>query len=459
MAKSTMRNMTEGSVPRHLFFFALPLMVGGLLQQFYNMVDSIVVGNFVSDEALAAVSVGWPISYLYIALFMGMGMGATVVISQYYGAGRHERVHDAIDTLYTAIVVGIVPLTILAILLIHPLLGLMQVEESCYDESYTYMFVMALGLIGTIGYNANAGILQGLGDSKTSLLFLAVAAVMNIIGDLVTVLVLDMGVGGVAFSTVGAQFVSWVFGIFYINRRYPQIAIHPFSRRFDRELFRKIIKIGLPAGIQQSIMSVGVIVLMSKINSFGHAYISAYNLGNKLDNMAWLPIQALASACTALVGQNVGAGDYGRAKKGIRAAVIMGVVWSIVIMCVLMPLREAAMGIFTDNAETIASGARYLELIFPVYPFLVYMFCVNNGMRGAGEIAYPTFCTIFSLSGLRLPLLYIIADTYGPYHMYYSTVISWFIGGVMTFIYYRTGRWMRHGSMAKKNEGEAVESA
>ena len=456
MAKNTMRNMTEGSVARHLFFFALPLMIGGLLQQFYNMVDSMVVGNFVSDEALAAVSAGWPIAFLYIALFMGLGTGATVVISQYYGAGQHERVADAVATLYTAMMVGIVPLTVIAVLLIHPMLFIMQIEESCYNETYLYLLITCIGLVGTMGYNANAGILQGLGDSNTSLLFLAVAAVVNVIGDLVTVLVFDMGVGGVAFATVFAQFASWLFGIFYINRRYPQIAIRPFSGRFDRDLFQKVMKIGLPAGLQQGIASIGFLLMMRKINSFGHVYLSAYTLGNKLDNMVWLPIQAIISACTALVGQNVGIENYDRAKRGIRVATLFGIGWSVFIMIVLLPLRYVGMGLFTANGEIISLGAFYLECFFPFYPALIYMYCVCNGMRGAGESVIPTVIMLFSHIILRVPILYFLADNYGPDYMYYSYAICWIIGAVITFLYYRTGRWTRHGSMVKNSAGEAL---
>lgn len=247
-SRGGMRNMTEGSPAGHIFYFALPLLAGSFLQQLYNMVDSWVVGQYVGDGALAAVGVGFPVIFMFTSLFMGLSNGGTVVIAQFYGAGRMDRVRDAVDTIYTAFVFSAVPITALAVALVRPILLLMRVEESAYHEAWLYLIVVCAGLIGTIGYNLNAGILGGLGNSRTTLLFLAIAAGMNIFLDLLLVLACGMGVLGVALGTVISQAFSWLFGLTYINRKYPDIAIRPFCRRFDRRLFRQIMGIGLPAG-------------------------------------------------------------------------------------------------------------------------------------------------------------------------------------------------------------------
>ena len=295
------RNMTVGSPAGHILAVSLPLLAGSFLQQFYNLVDSWVVGNFVSDAALAAVGMGFPVMTLFQALFIGLSTGGTVIIAQYYGAGKVEQVKTAVDTIYTGFVRSVVPVTIIALLLLKPMLHLLRVDESAFHEAWVYLAVVMTGLVGTIGYNFNAGILNGLGNSRTTLRFLVVAAVMNIVLDLVFVLVFRWGVFGVAFATVLAQTFSWLYGVWYINRHYPEIAIHPFSGHLDHELLRKIVEIGLPAGLQMSLVSIAVLAITSKINSFGtETYGAGFNVGNKLDSVAFLPVQSLCSAATAL---------------------------------------------------------------------------------------------------------------------------------------------------------------
>ncbi|MDO4315987.1 MAG: MATE family efflux transporter [Oscillospiraceae bacterium] len=445
-----MRNMTQGSPAGHIFYFALPLLAGSFLQQLYNMVDSWVVGQYVGDGALAAVGVGFPVIFMFASLFMGLSNGGTVVIAQFYGAGKLNRVRDAVDTIYTAFVVSAVPITALAVLLVKPILFLMRVEESAYHEAWVYLIVVCAGIIGTIGYNLNAGILGGLGNSRTTLLFLAIAAVMNIILDLALVLAGGLGVLGVALGTVISQAFSWLFGLVYINRRYPEIAIRPFCRRFDRKLFRQIMGIGLPAGIQMSLVAVGAIVVMSKINSYGKEFTAAYNVGSKLDQLAFLPVQSLSNAVTAFVGQNIGAGRLDRARQGIRITVAASVVWSAV-MLVLIPLGPALVGFFSDTPAVIEAGAVYLKCIMPFYILFSVMFSLNNAMRGAGDSVFPMLDVIISLILVRVPAVYWFADRYGPDYMYYGVGVGWIVGFTLSAAYYLSGRWKRRGSLAEED--------
>ena len=445
-----LRNMTEGSPAAHLFYFALPLLAGSFLQQFYNMVDSWVVGNFVGDGALAAVGVGAPVIFMFSSLFMGLSNGGTVVIAQFFGAGKPERVRDAIDTVYTAFVCGAIPLSVIAVLLVKPLLVALRVEEAAYSEAFTYLIVVCAGLIGTIGYNLNAGILRGLGNSQTTLLFLAISAGMNIVLDLLFVLAFGMGVFGVAFATIIAQACSWLFGLFYINRQYPNYAIALFSFRFDRKLFGEIMRIGLPSGLHMSLVAIGSMVVMSKINSFGKEFTAAYNVGSKLDAMAFLPIQSLASAITAYVGQNMGARQMDRVRRGVRITMFSSIAWAAV-MLVLIPLGPTLIGFFSDTPAVIEAGARYLECIMPFYLLFSVMFCLNNAMQGAGESLFPMINVIFSLILLRVPMVYYLADRFGPDYMYYGIGIGWCLGCLLSVIYYCSGHWKRHGSLADKS--------
>ena len=442
-----MRNMTEGSPAGHIFYFALPLLAGSFLQQLYNMVDSWVVGQYVGDGALAAVGVGFPVIFMFTSLFMGLSNGGTVVIAQFYGAGRLDRVRDAVDTIYTAFMVSAVPITALAVALVKPILLVMRVEESAYHEAWVYLIVVCAGLVGTIGYNLNAGILGGLGNSRTTLLFLAIAAGMNIFLDLLLVLACGMGVLGVALGTVVSQAFSWLFGLAYINRRYPDIAIRPFCRRFDRRLFRQIMGIGLPAGIQMSLVAVGTMVVMSKVNSFGKEYTAGYNVAYRLDQMAFLPIQSLSNAITAFVGQNIGAKRLDRARQGIRVTVLSAVIWSTV-MLVLIPLGPTLVGLFSDTPTVIRAGVVYLRCVMPFYFLFSVMFTLNNAMRGAGDSVFPMVDIVLSLIMVRVPAVYWIANHYGPDYMYCGIGVGWVVGFALSVIYYLSGRWKRRGSLA-----------
>ena len=253
-------DMTQGDPLGLLVRFSLPLLAGNAFQQLYNMVDSWVVGNFVGTTALAAVGIGFPVIYLLSSLFMGLSIGGSVVIAQFMGAGDREAVRRSVNTVYGAVMVSVVPLTLFGVLIAGPILHLIRVPADVYDQAYVYLQVIFAGIIGSLGYNINAGILQGLGDSKTPLLFLATACVVNIVLDLVFVLVFDWGVFGVAFATIIAQLCSWIFGVCYVNRKYDFIAIRPLHISVDNVLLKRVLKLGVPSGIQQCQFSVCLVM-------------------------------------------------------------------------------------------------------------------------------------------------------------------------------------------------------
>ena len=450
---SGMRDMTVGSPAGHILYFALPLLLGSLLQQFYNMVDSWVVGRYVGDGALAAVGVGFPVLTMFASLFIGLSNGGTVVIAQFFGAGKLERVRDAVDTIYSAFLVSIVPLTALALLAVGPILRLLQVEEAAYGEAYLYLMAVCAGLTGSVGYNLNAGILGGLGNSRSTLLFLAIASVMNIVLDLVLVLAFGLGVLGVALGTIIAQAFSWLFGVFYINRRYPEISLRLLPRRFDRALFGQIMGIGLPAGVQMSLVALGAMVVMGKINTYGKEFTAGYNVGFRLDQLAFLPIQSLSSAVISFVGQNIGAKRLDRARQGIRVTVLLSAAWSILMTAVLMPFSEALVAFFSSTPAVIHAGAMYLNCIMPFYVLFAIMFCLNNAMRGAGDSVFPMADVILSLILVRVPAVYYLADKFGPDYMYYGCAAGWAVGLALSVGWYFSGRWTRHGSLADQEGG------
>ena len=435
------RNMTEGSPLRHVVLFTLPLLAGNFLQQFYNMVDSWVVGNYVSDAALAAVGVGFPVIFLFTSLFSGIAIGGTVVIAQAFGAGKPERVRSTIDSLYTAFVRSILPITVVSMLLVEPLMTVLRVDPAARGETRTYLLVVCAGLIGNIGYNLNAGILGGVGSSSTTLLFLMVSTVLNILLDLVLVLVFAMGVLGVALGTVIAQACSWLFGIWYINRNYPQLSIHPFNGAFDRELFREIIRIGLPSGIQMSLVALGSMCVLSKVNSYGKAFTAGFNVGNKLDTLAFLPTQSMAAAVTSFVGQNLGAGREDRARQGVRISVTLAVVWTVLSSAAVVWQCDPLSRAFSPDPAVIAASAQYLRCVMPPYVLFSTLFVLNSAMRGAGDSLYPMVNVVASVILLRVPFLYLLANRFGPDFMYWSYGIGWAVACVLSIRHYVAGKW------------------
>ena len=450
------RNMTVGSPAGHILAFALPLVAGSLLQQLYNMVDSWVVGNYVGSGALAAVGMAFPVMAMFTALFIGIGNGGTVVIAQFFGAGRMDKVRQTVDSIYTAFMAAAIPLTVFALLMVRPVMTFMQVEDSAFQETYVYLAIICAGLAGNIGYNITAGILGGLGNSRSTLLFLAVAAVINTVLDLVFVLVFHMGVLGVALATIIAQTASWLFSLVYINRKYPDIAIHPFCFRFDRQLFGQVMKIGLPAGVQMAMVSLGVMVVMGKANSYGKEFMAGFNVGGKIDTVTFLFIQSVSAAITAFVGQNMGARKMDRVRRGILAAVGMSIAWCIVTMVLIIPFRSQLVAIFSPDPKVIYAGSCYLLAIMWGYPVFAGMFVLNAALRGTGEGVFPVVTTIVSMIVLRIPCVYWFAARFGAGAMFFGFIPGWMVGLVMAAANFLSGRWTRHALPAEENPAEPL---
>lgn len=439
-------DMTQGNPYRLIFFFSMPLLLGNVLQQLYNMVDSIIVGNIVGTKALAAVGTGFPVIFMMCSLFMGVGTGATVMISQYFGAKDFDRLQDTVSTIYSAMLVGVVPLMAIGMLLSRPLLVMMKVpDDGTLALASQYMLIIFAGIIGTIGYNINSGILQGLGDSKTSLIFLAIATVINIVLDLLFTAWIRMGVAGVALATIIAQISSWLFGVRYIQKKYSFIKISFRHLHFDKILFKQALRLGIPSGIQQALFSVGTMVLQSLVNSYGSAFMAGFNGANKIDTFAFMPVQSFSIAVTTYVGQNIGAKKLERVKHGVRSAMIMAAVACIVIGAIIFPLSATMMRMFSQEEAVIASGVVYLQTVLPFYVLLAASFIYNGALRGSGEMVVPLISSMIGLWLARVPAAYLLAHFFGSGYIYYSYAIGWVFGVLISGLYYRTGRWSNKG--------------
>ncbi len=451
--RSASTDMTTGSAASRILVFALPLLAGSALQQLYNMVDSIVVGRFVGSTALAAVGVAFPVVFMLSSLFMGLGMGAMVMVSQYFGAKDTDNLRRTLDTVYTALMVGVIPLSVFGAVIVKPIISMLAVPADMQAETFIYLIILMIGLIGSLGYNLNAGILQGVGNSKVPLLFLAIACAINIGLDLLLVVVFHMGVAGVAIATIVAQIFSWLFGIFYINRKFPEVKLRPFSFQFDRRIFKEIIRLGLPTGIQMSLFSIASMVLSRLVNSYGSTFAAGFGAANKLDTFAFLPIQSITTAATSFTGQNIGANKLHRVKDGTAATLKMCLGFSILGLLVI-PAGPYLMRMFSDDPAVIDAGMAFIYRIMPCYSLLAVLFTLNSVMRGAGESIMPMVSAILSSTVIRVPAAYILAAFFGRDNLNWCYGIGWLVALCLTVPYYLSGKWKNR---AVTRAGETVE--
>ena len=339
--------------------------------------------------------------------------------------------------------ISIIPLTVFGLAIAGPVLRLIQVPESTYDQAHIYLLVVFAGIIGSLGYNINAGILQGLGDSRTPLLFLAVACVINIVLDLVFVLVFHWDVFGVALATIIAQISSWLFGIFYVNRKYSYFSIRPFRLAIEKPLLRRVLRLGVPSGIQQCQLAVAVLVLQALINSSGEQFAAGFSAANKIDTFAFMPIDSFALAVTTYVGQNVGAGRLDRVKTGVRKALVLCIVVCAVMSALVVPNSDFFLSIFSSDPAVIQAGRAYLERVLSTMVLLAVMYPLNNALRGAGAVVTPMVSNIVALWVARVPAAYLLAHFYGKEALYWAYPIGWAIGILISGTVYLRGRWKR----------------
>ena len=454
--RSTGIDMTTGNPNRLILYFALPLLAGNILQQLYNMVDSMVVGNFAArgTDALAAVGTAFPVIFMITSLFMGVGQGATIIISQYYGANDMRGVKRAVDTVYIFLFIVSIPVSLVGALISRPMLILMKAPPETLSMATTYMRIIFLGTLASFGYNINSGILQGLGDSKRPLLFLAISTVINIVLDLVFVIVFHWDVAGVAWATIIAQLFSFLYGIYYINKKGDHFNISFRDMEFDSGILKESIRIGIPAGIQNLLFSIASMALQGLINSYGPAFMAGFNGANKIDAFAFLPLVSFSAAITTYVGQNVGAGLMDRVNRGVKSTLIMSTIISIGMAVVLMPMGGLLMRLFSQEPVVIEAGIQYLNRVLPFYTLLGAIFILNGALRGAGETFVPMIGSMISMWLARVPAAYILARYFGGDNLYFSYPIGWVLGIIIAAGYYLKGPW-KEKAISRLNAGKA----
>ncbi len=441
-----MIDMTKGSPAKLVIRFMIPLLLGNVLQQMYNIVDSVVVGNFVGSDALASVGNAFIVMFFLFSLFAGVGMGATILISQFLGANEKEKIQNTVDTMYIFMLIGGTIMALVGFVFTPFFLDILDTPTGVvFDMSDTYLRTVFLGTLATFGYSMNNAILQGIGDSKTSLLFLAISTVINIVLDLLFVAVFDMGVFGVALATVIAQGFSFIFGIFYINKKISTFKIAFKKMKFCADILKKSLIIGLPAGLQNVLVSVGVMVLQRLVNSFGSDFMAGFSAAAKIDAFVFMPIMSFAVAMTTYVGQNVGANRYDRVKQGVRSTLLISITMSVVLCALSIVFGDVLLRAFTQDPDVIFVGKEYIRRIMPCFPLLTIIFVLNASVRGAGETVVPMVGTLIAFLGARVPSAYIYTHFFGEYNMFWCFGTGWLVGVLIIVPYYLSGRWKKKG--------------
>jgi len=438
-----MKDLTVGNEAKLIFKFALPMVLGNLLQQLYHVVDSVIVGNYLGKEALAAIGASSPIFYALIAFVIGIGSGATIIISQYFGAKNIDKVKRAIDTTYIFLFIASIIITSIGIFFSEDIFRMLHVEEHIIPLATDYFNVFMMGMIAFFGFSGTSSILRGLGDSMTPLYFMVVATIINIVLDIVFIVVFNWGISGVAYATLIAQGGAFITGAIYLNKKHQIISFNIFKFRFDKELFMQSIRIGLPTGFQQTFVALGIMALIRIVNNFDTDVLAAFSVASRIDALAAMPALNLASALSAFVGQNLGAKKIDRIKKGLKATLIMALAISLVVMLTVVFFGEYMMRAFTQDSAVIQHGANYLVIVSSFYMIFSTMFVMHGVLRGAGDTLIPMFITLFSLWVIRIPFAIFLSKHFGVNGIWWAIPIGWSMGLAGSLIYYFTGRWKK----------------
>ena len=441
MKKTTI--ITEGSIWKKLLMYSIPLILGNLFQQLYNTVDSIIVGNYIGSEALAAVGSSGSIINLLIGFCVGASAGAGVVIAQFFGAQDKEGVRKAVHTtLAIAIAAGVV-MTVVGILLVPFLLRAMGTPEEVFGQAVTYLQVYFGGIFFSVIYNMSAGILNAVGNSRRSLIYLMIAAVSNIFLDLLLVVVLKMGIVGAALATDISQLLSCIFILLFLTRSQEIYRVRLREIRFYERMPSKIIKIGLPTGIQHVVISFSNVLVQSSVNSFGAAAMAGFAAYIKIDGFNILPVMSFSTAATTFTGQNIGAGKYDRVKRGMYVSLAMGIIYTIATGILLLIFAPQVIGVFTDNQEVVTYGVYIMKFFCPFYWSLAILHVLSGTIRGTGHTLEPMLVILFSLCVFRV--IWITAALSIAHQFSYVMVVyplSWMVGMILILLYAWKGRWM-----------------
>lgn len=445
------QDMTRGKPFTRIFMFAMPLLVGNIAQQLYNTVDSIVVGKFVGDEALAAVGATMPVFNLIIVMFSAVATGAGIMVAQYFGAREKGNLSRTVGNAMVLTLFVSVLMTALGLLIVRPLLRLLRTPENILEMSATYMTILISTMVFCAYYNIFAGILRGVGDAVMPLVFLLIACVLNIFLDILFVAAFHWGVAGVAWATVISQCVSGILCVFRLTRMRDRIHFTRNIFKLRGSIVKRMLKLGVPSGITMAIFSLASIAVQSLVNSFGTAVMSCAVMIMRVDGFAMMPNFTFGMAMSTFTGQNIGAGRMDRVNKGVSQGLLLSLSFSVALTVCILLFGSNLLGLFTNTPEIIDMGMRMMRILAVGYVAMAVTQVLNGTMQGAGDTLTPMMISIITTVALRVPIAYTLAwltrteamPQGDPSCLYWSLLISWTIGAVFSSVMFRVGKWRK----------------
>ncbi len=455
MSRKNITDMTVGNPAGHIVRFTLPLLLGNLFQQFYNMVDSIVVGNFVGADALAAVGACGSMNFLFFSLSSGLAIGIGIIVAQFFGAGDEKNVRNTIANSIYVLGIAAITVSILGILLCPAILKLLQTPDSIIGDSIIYMRTTCAGILFIATYNGVAAILRALGDSKTPLYFLIVSSVINVVLDLLFVLIFQWSVFGVALATIIAQAVSAITCIIYAYKKIEYFRLTKEQLQIQPQIVVNSFKIGVPIALQNSMIAVSCMVLQGVVNTFGETIMASYTIIGRIEQIVQQPFSSLGAALTTYSGQNMGAGKTERVKKGFRQATLMVLIFSVCMIPIAYIFGEQIIGIFVKEAEVIEIGSKALRINSLCYFGLGMIYVPRAVLNGCGD---TNFAMINGLTEVVCRVLYSQVLTRIPFlgfwGIWLTTGATWVTTAVVCVIRYLQGKW-RVKSLVEHREASA----
>ena len=442
-------DLTVGDPVRQIVRFMIPLLIGNIFQQLYNTVDSIVVGKFVGDNALAAVGSAGPVVNLLLVLFIGISVGAGIMVSQYFGARRREDLSKAIGCCITLTFLSALVMMAIAPLITMPLLRFLNTPAEIIDWCQSYLAILFIGGAGCLYYNILGGVLRGLGDSVSALLYLVIATTLNIVLDLYFVASLGMGVAGVALATVIAQWISAFLALLKLNRKTDCFDLAFRYLRLERKYVGELFRLGLPSGVTQMIFSLAIISTQALTNQFGPMCIATNVIVMRIDGFVMMPAFSFGNAMTTFSGQNTGAGRIDRVEEGAHKGTLVAVCTSTVITGLILLFGKHLMALFTNTEELIDQSYHMMMILGVGYIAMEVTQCLQGVMRGAGDAVTPMYLSMLTSVFIRVPLAYLMTwltrspeNPHGEFSMMFiSMLIAWLIGATLSFYFYKRGKW------------------
>ena len=438
-----MKDLTTGHEGKSILLFTLPMLIGALFQQLYNTADAVIVGQFIGKDAMAAVSGANPIMFLLTSFLTGITLGFSILLSQYYGSKKFDKVKECINTTYIFIFVTSLLITIVGVAFCGPILRLLNTPESVYDSSRIYLIIIFIGTLFSAGYNSISALLRGLGDSKNPLYFLIIATILNIVLDALFIIVFKMGVSGAALATIIAQATSFIFSIIYLNKKHKLLKIDFKNMTFNKPIFTRGLKLGIPSAIQQMLFSFGNITLQSLVNSYGASAMAAFGAGVRIESFISLPIINLGAATSTFVAQNTGAKKYDRISNGIKYTLFSALFLSIFVAALFLIFSDNLIMIFNSDKEVVSIGSAYLKILGPFFIFVCNSFIFTSAIKGSGQAIFPLISSMISLWLGRIPAAYLFSHYFGVNGIWMGIPTGWIIGFIVTMTYYKSGRWKK----------------